>query len=99
MCVLAQLGVVILNGVVVSTRTPALAIGIVVVVFGLLIFMVLSVIKLASALNQSAVLYAILMFVPCVSLITLFVLSGKATARLQEAGVKVGLLGADPNSI
>jgi hypothetical protein len=30
-----------------------------------------------------------------VGLITLFVVSGKATKRLREAGIEVGFLGAD----
>ncbi|HUG77591.1 MAG TPA: hypothetical protein VML57_08925 [Burkholderiales bacterium] len=36
----------------------------------------------------------VLMFVPLINLITLLVLNGRATARLRDAGYKVGLLGA-----
>ena len=61
--------------------------------------MVLSVFRLSKALKLSLVLYAILMFIPCVSLIVLLSLSGKATVLLRQAGIKVGLLGADPHSI
>jgi hypothetical protein len=39
------------------------------------------------------------MIVPCISLITLLVVNQKATTYLQQHGVKVGLLGASPNSI
>lgn len=46
-----------------------------------------------------AVLCAILMIVPCISLITLLVVNGKATAYLQERGIKVGFMGTNPNSI
>jgi len=66
---------------------------------GLVVFMIISVIKLARALSLSPVLYAILMIIPCVSLLVLLSLSGKATKLLTQAGIKVGLLGADPNSI
>jgi hypothetical protein len=65
----------------------------------LTVFMIVSVVRLAGVLGLSPVLYVICMFVPCLSLIVLLVLSGMATARLQQSGVKVGLLGADPNSI
>jgi len=64
-----------------------------------LYFMISSVSKLAKALGHSEILYAILMFIPFVSLIILLILSGKATTRLKEAGIRVGLLGADPKSI
>ena len=40
------------------------------------------------------VLLGILSLVPCVSLIVLLVVNGKATAILKENGIKVGLLGA-----
>ena len=45
------------------------------------------------------VLCAILMIVPCISLITLLVVNGKATSFLQQHGIKVGFMGANPNTI
>jgi hypothetical protein len=45
------------------------------------------------------VLCAILMIVPCISLITLLVVNGKATAYLQQHGIKVGFMGTNPNQI
>ena len=42
-----------------------------------------------------AVLYAILVIIPCVSLIVLYLVSNKATALLQAKGFKVGLMGAN----
>jgi hypothetical protein len=98
-CVLGQVGVGVLNGVAVAGQIPALSMVDLVLGLGLLVFMIMSVVKLAKALGLSEVLYAILMFVPCVSLIVLLSLSGKATAQLKQAGIKVGLMGADPNSI
>lgn len=45
------------------------------------------------------VVCSMLMFVPCVSLIVLLVVNQKAIASLQQQGVRVGFLGADPASI
>jgi hypothetical protein len=46
-----------------------------------------------------ATLCAILMIVPCISLLTLLVVNGKATAYLQQNGIRVGFMGANPNAI
>ncbi len=56
-------------------------------------------VRLAGALSGTtvAVISFILMFVPCVNLLVLLMLNGRATKRLREAGFKVGLLGADPS--
>ena len=51
--------------------------------------------KLAVALRSSvAWLYIVLAFIPLVALISLLVINGKATKRLQQNGIKVGLMGA-----
>jgi hypothetical protein len=42
-----------------------------------------------------AILVVLLTLIPCVGLISLFVVSGKATKRLRDAGIDVGFLGAD----
>lgn len=47
----------------------------------------------------AAVICALLMLVPCISLITLLVVNGGATKYLQQRGVKVGFMGANPNLI
>jgi len=64
-------------------------------------FAMVSIFLLANELLHPAVgvLCAILMIVPCVSLITLLIINGRATAYLQRHGVKVGFMGANPNSI
>jgi hypothetical protein len=46
-----------------------------------------------------AVICTVLMIVPCVSLLVLLVINGRATRLLQERGIKVGLLGANPDMI
>jgi hypothetical protein len=43
--------------------------------------------------SRVAVLWAIAMLVPCVNVITLLVLSSRATTACRQAGVEVGLLG------
>lgn len=51
--------------------------------------------KLATALRSSAAwVYIILAFIPFVGLIALLILNGKATKKLKENGIKVGLMGA-----
>jgi hypothetical protein len=65
------------------------------------IFAVFAVFKLAQELSGTAVavICAILMFMPCISLITLLIVNQKATGFLQSQGIKVGFMGTDPNNI
>jgi hypothetical protein len=44
-------------------------------------------------------LWAIVLFVPCVNIITLLVVSARATAWCKERGIQVGLLGPTKESI
>jgi len=46
-----------------------------------------------------AVICAFLMVVPCISLLVLLVANGRATRLLQQHGIKVGLMGANPELI
>jgi MFS-type transporter involved in bile tolerance (Atg22 family) len=65
------------------------------------ILAILGIWRLGSGLDYGAVSRVLLIlgsFVPLVSLIILFVLSGKATAILRDRGYSVGLLGAAPKS-
>lgn len=65
------------------------------------IFMIAAIFMLTRRLINTgvAVLFSVLMFVPCVSLIVLLVVNQMATAFLQSSGVKVGFFGVNPNSI
>jgi hypothetical protein len=99
LCILGQLGVGVLVGVGGAMKIPALALLGDLIAIGVLVFMIMAVTRLAKAMGLSAVLYAILMFIPCFSLLVLLSLSGKATKLLTQAGIKVGFLGADPTSI
>jgi len=58
-------------------------------------------VQMARALYSTAVavVCAILLLIPCVGLLTLLLLNGRATQRLTAAGLKVGLLGADPAEV
>ena len=47
----------------------------------------------------TGVVLGILVLIPVVGLIVLLVVNGKATKTLREHGIKVGLMGADPNTI
>ena len=46
-----------------------------------------------------AVICTVLMIAPCISLLVLLVINGRATRLLQQHGVKVGLMGANPDMI
>lgn len=54
-------------------------------------------VRMASVLHGTgmAVLFAILLLIPCVGLIALLVLNSQATAALKKAGLRVGLLGVE----
>ena len=67
-------------------------------VFG---FGAISVCRLAALFHGKviAVIYALALLVPLLGLIMLVTISQKATSILKQNGVKVGLLGAKPNSV
>lgn len=85
----------------IAERAPIAAIGQLVVAIGLLAFCIVSVFRLASILrgNAIAVIHAFGMLVPLLGLLLLLRNNQKATGILQKNGIKVGLLGANPNSI
>jgi hypothetical protein len=45
------------------------------------------------------IVLGILSLIPCIGLIVLLVVNGKATSLLKQNGIKVGLLGADTSAI
>jgi hypothetical protein len=99
-CLLANL---VLNFVALAgQREPVAAL----VILGLLAVVVLlsmySIFRLANEVYSSTgvgIACAVLMLVPCISLITLLVVNGKATTFLQQRGIKVGFMGVNPNTI
>lgn len=70
------------------------------VVIGLLVALAFTAYKLTSLLDAGVpILWALAMFIPCVNLITLMVLSSKAQIWCQRYGIQVGLLGPTKESI
>lgn len=65
------------------------------------VFAMFAIFLLARELMNSGagVLCAVLMIVPCISLIVLLIVNQKATSYLQRNGVTVGFLGTNPNRI
>jgi hypothetical protein len=72
-----------------------------VLVISVLVYGAVSVYGLASEFRGKviAVIYVIGLLVPFLGLLLLMSLSGKATKILRENGIRVGFLGADPNSV
>lgn len=73
--------------------------GVCVLVVGLVgtVFVFLLATKVYS--TGTGVLLAILTLIPCVGLVVLLVVNGKATGILKQNGVRVGLLGANLSQI
>ena len=64
---------------------------------GAIVLALIGIFRIGSGMELSLVvkiLLVILMFVPLVNLLTLVVLNARATARLRDAGYRVGLFGA-----
>lgn len=61
------------------------------------VFVFLLAIKVYS--TAVGILWGILALIPCVGLLVLLTINGKATKILQENGIKVGLLGANLSKI
>ena len=78
-----------------------LAVAILAAALVVALFSIVAMFLLANALHNPVVgvLCAILMIIPCISLITLLVINQQATSYLTTRGVKVGFMGVDPNSI
>jgi len=98
-CILGQIVYVVINRVGIAADLPSVVLLDLVLAVIVFVATIFSVARLAKALSLSQVLYVILMFVPCVSLLVLVSLSSKASAILSQAGIKVGLMGVNPNSI
>lgn len=79
-----------------TSNLLSIVVGLPVIIFGMA-----AIFLLARELYHWAVgvLCAVLMVVPCISLLTLLVVNGKATSYLQARGIKVGFMGANPDTI
>ena len=78
-----------------------LALAILAAALVIAVFSIVAMFLLANTLHNPVVgvLCAVLMIIPCVSLITLLVINQQATGYLNAWGVKVGFMGVDPNTI
>jgi hypothetical protein len=76
---------------------PVLALGVMLLGIVGTVFVFLLAMKVYS--TGVGILLGILTLVPCIGLITLLVVNGKATAILKQNGIRVGLLGANLSEI
>ena len=101
--VLLYLGLIPVNVALNVAGEAAPWIGLFLLPYLLLVFVLgaVSIFRLAAAFrgNGVAIIYVICMIIPCVGLLLLLSLSSMATKELRAAGVKVGLLGADPSNL
>ena len=100
------LAAILINIALIGVRPPQvgasreLVLGYAVVSTGLalllLVLQITSVVRLCLALHEgwATAVYAVFQIVPCVSLVLLLFLNGRATKRLQDCGIRVGLMGA-----
>ena len=103
LAILSQIGIYVLAFFLESASkesfVPNLVVGL--AALAVAVFSIVATVRLANTMHGTgiAVLCAILMFAPCLNLLTLLVLNQQATARVKKAGFKVGLLGANPDDI
>jgi hypothetical protein len=84
---------------------PAVTLAVSLVILGaalmVLVLQITSVVRLCLVLKEgwATVFYAIFQFAPCISLILLLFLNGRATSRLKACGIRVGLMGAKSRDV
>ena len=93
MCILIQLIVMVSQFAVPADLLPILSAGLVIAGIASTVFVLLLAMKVYSP--GLGVLLGILALVPCVALIVLLIVNGKATDVLRQNGVRVGLFGAN----
>jgi hypothetical protein len=96
-CILIQLISLVGQFAIPPEVRPILGLCILVVGFVGTVFIFLLATKVYS--TAVGVLLGVLTFIPCVGLIVLLVVNGKATGILQQNGIKVGLMGANLSQI
>ena len=77
-----------------ATGMPLLALPFALLPLFMSIVSLFFVYRLAAALKKSPWIYLLLGLVPCISLVSLLMLSSRAQAALKSHGVAVGLMGA-----
>ena len=96
-CILIYLLAVICQFAIPAELRPIIGLGVLFVGLVGTVFVFLLAIKVYS--TGVGVLLGILTLIPCVGLIVLLVVNGKATGILKQNGIKVGLLGANISQI
>jgi hypothetical protein len=99
MVILAYFGAGVLTQVLGQFLVGRIIVGL--FVLGVIVTGAVFAVRMAQALYGTgvAVIFGILLVIPIVGLLALLVLNNRATAHLQAAGLKVGLLGAEPGEI
>ena len=99
----ALLANIVINVMAMSTRGAdvAVSLGLAVLALAIVVISMFAIFSLAKEVYGIGVgvVCALLMVVPCVSLLTLLVVNGKATSILQQGGIKVGFMGVSPDKI
>lgn len=96
-CILIYLAAVIGQFAIPVELRPVLGIGILIVGITSTVFVFMLAMKVYS--TGVGVMLGILTLIPCIGLIVLLIVNGKATEILKQNGIKVGLLGADLSKI
>ena len=96
-CILIYLIAVIFQFAIPAELRPIIGVGVLFVGLTGTVFVFLLAIKVYS--TAVGVLLGILTLIPCIGLIVLLIVNGKATGILKQNGVKVGLLGANLSQI
>src|SRR5512145_1772037 len=101
LCILATIALITVTMLLGTGGIDAARSVVVVLYYGVQFTALYYVFMLARALYGTglAVLLGLLLFAPCVNLLVLLIVNQRATWLLRKAGVKVGLLGADPNRV
>jgi hypothetical protein len=78
---------------------PAIGLIFSVGILGALLFMMVYVYRLARAMGQMGILYAIALVLPCIGWLILVMIVSRATSALKRAGVKVGFFGVSKETL
>ncbi len=97
LCILGYFVAVICQFALPPSLRLVLAVGVLILGIAGTVFVFMLAMKVYS--TAQGVLLGILTLVPCVGLVVLLMVNGKATKVLRQNGVKVGILGADPSTV
>jgi hypothetical protein len=96
-CILVYFVAVLCQFLIPPELQPLIAIGVLFLGLVATVFVFLLAMKVYSP--GVGILLGILTMVPCLGLITLLMVNGKATTILKQNGIRVGLLGANPSDV